>query len=110
MKQKHTPGPWRWHGHYLMQDVPGIDNPYSTPAGYPIADDGSAGDEYSPTIDTDGPNARLIAAAPELLASLKTLVDAVEDHDNPVDQGLAAHHDSMQAARAAIAKAEGRDA
>lgn len=80
-----TPGPWRWCGNYLMQDCPAKHkdsgdehgketNPFSTPAGRPIADDGSAGDEYSPSIDTGGPDARLIAAAPELYTSLAQIV------------------------------------
>jgi len=62
LSEKATPRPWRWHGFYLLQDcpkqhlsadnLPGAkeDNPYSTPCGYPIADDGSAGGEYSATL------------------------------------------------------------
>lgn len=52
-------------------------------------------------------NARLIAAAPELLESLKELCDIVEDAQNRVGNKV---FDSftLQPARAAIAKAEGR--
>lgn len=70
-KASFTPGPWRWCGRYLLQDRKDSDgnaitNPYSTPCGYPIADDGSSGGEYNATIDTDSPNARLIAACPKM--------------------------------------------
>ena len=69
----HTPGPWRWYGCYLVQDIPGIDDPFSTPHGAPIADDGSAGGEYSATIDPAGPDGCLIAAAPDLLEAAEGL-------------------------------------
>src|ERR1017187_8129925 len=90
VRREHTPGPWRWHGYYLMQDCPRISepsilfpsensdkeaNPYSTPCGYPIACDGSAGGEYGATIDIAGPDARLIAAAPDLLEALETMIE-----------------------------------
>jgi hypothetical protein len=54
---QHTPGPWRWHGGYLVG-----------PGDVLIADDGSAGGEYLPLINTQGANARLIASAPDLFA------------------------------------------
>jgi len=81
-----TKGPWRWNRLYLLQDVPCRDggegreeNPFSTPVGRPIADDGSAGDEYSPTIDTRGPDAALIAAAPTDLADLLATLEKVRE-------------------------------
>jgi hypothetical protein len=47
-------------------------------------------------------NARLIAAAPELLEALKSLLDAVEDANNEED-------DVIVAANAAISRATGED-
>ena len=67
-----TPGPWEWRGYYL-QEV-GYDNPYATPNGGPIWDDGSAGGEYS-GFDTDSPNAHLIAAAPDLYEACQVVKD-----------------------------------
>lgn len=80
--ERATPGPWCWLGCYLMQHCmskynPGNQetNPYATPCGYPIADDGSAGGEYSETIDTSGPDAYFIAHSridiPYLLAFIE---------------------------------------
>ena len=67
---KHSPGPWKWvnrSGWYVLQAANGAT----------VADDGSACVEYPRTIDPDdegesGANARLIAAAPELLEALTT--------------------------------------
>lgn len=47
-------------------------------------------------------------ATPDLLAALKALVAGVERDDNPRDEGHCEYSDEMQAARAAIAKAEGK--
>ena len=49
-------------------------------------------------------NARLIAAAPELLEALQSIVRSLSDQD---DEGLIEHAEPMIAARAAIAKALG---
>jgi len=68
----------------------------------------SAPDESPEQFAEAEANARLIAAAPDLLAALKALVVGVERDDNPSDQGHCEHSDEMNAARAAIAKAEGR--
>jgi hypothetical protein len=106
---KHTPGPWN-RERYDTGGNPGRYFPITAIRNGKhcrIAESGGDSDLPSEEIKANG---TLIAAAPELLQALKNLADAVEDHDNHVDQGLAAHHDSMQAARAAIAKAEGRDA
>lgn len=111
----HTPGPWRWRGYYLLQDVPAqfeVDadedgketNPYATPCGAPIACDGSAGGEYGATIDINGPDAKLIAAAPDLLEALETIVPPLL-LDEP-DEGFFSNTYYAKA-RAAIAKAKG---
>ena len=100
-----------------MQDVPQKSseagpetNPYSTPCGYPIADDGSAGGEYACCIDINSPDARLIAAAPELLEALEASsaivcslsCESVKTSDRPW------HHSPLcEQVAAAIAKARG---
>lgn len=65
---KGTPGQWRWvKGYaeaYVLRSDSQSDYEY-------VIDDGSAAGEYSPTIDVNGADARLIAAAPDLLAALQ---------------------------------------
>lgn len=51
-------------------------------------------------------NARLIAAAPDLLAALKALTEWGREHTSPRDEN--SPHSLLIAAVAAIAKAEGR--
>ncbi len=102
-KQIHTPGPW--HIEPLQDDegesiaickaglgviavIEGGNNP---------AADGARTQGFS--YDVDQANARLIAAAPEILEALKLLEGMIEETgDNKHD---------LAAARAAIAKAEG---
>ncbi len=104
MKNQHTPGPW-------------------------AADKFSRGDDYTPTNcrvtsgkkeiacafygATDGEreaNARLIAAAPELLAALEGLLDAYAPRagETAKNNGEESLHCSVREARAAIAKAKGQ--
>lgn len=103
--QKHTPGPWRWvkdsSGRYnliggdggdgvlLARDVV-IEYYYdSNPAGSPSAD------------PTDSPNARLMVAAPDMLAALKGVANMIQSSLPP----------SIRApVEAAIEKAEGNGA
>lgn len=90
----HTSGPWtlsEWGGHYDIG--PGVMKVAEIPRSLPEA----------------GANARLIAAAPDLLALLRELRDEwFEPHYAHNDIGMAAVlRDKI---RAAIAKAEGRDA
>ena len=103
---KHTPGPWKW----VQLDFSGYYHELHDKSGTVICDDGSAQGEYSAQIDVKGANARLIAAAPELLEALE---DALIDFDN-----WAAHEDNhphehlvvwAEKARAAIAKAKGEE-
>lgn len=91
----HTPGPWQWvdrGGWFALLAANGTR----------VADDGSAADEYGRKIDPEdkgesGANARLIAAAPELLAALVELVESNGEH-------------GLKEARDAIAKATGEGA
>ncbi len=82
---KHTPGPWETH---FAHDVTGY------PAFYIH---GMSGDQKrdEPTLQA---NAKLIAAAPELLQSLEGLLNALPS---------ATTHPAIAAARAAISKATG---
>jgi hypothetical protein len=79
----HTPGPWSFRASSYLE--------------YIYAADGSC--VFSGEMDTA--NARLISAAPELLASLRAMLDTMDDgSDEP----------TLIAARAAIAKATGSEA
>ena len=82
MKTKHTPGPWKEDG-FKITDSKG---------------------KLICRVDSEGgsdafdmANARLIAAAPELLEGLKALADIAEDEDN--------YPTFTERARKAIAKA-----
>jgi hypothetical protein len=57
-----TPGPWEWHIHEYWDSLQ-----HNCKV---VLDDGSAGGEYNPSIVHDEPNAKLIAAAPDLLEVL----------------------------------------
>lgn len=82
MSSKHTPGPWSWY----------------TRNGHRVAIDGSGGaevaraEEYgaSAWIEVSEDDARLIAAAPELLEALQRLVDAVDPESTGWDEAVAA--------------------
>lgn len=102
MTTKHTPGPWHL-AEYNFRDTLGAVGVYSAECHpqMPIVHSITGRD-----LDQCDANARLIAAAPELLAALELVVGAVtyhtSHHNIPPIPGLAK---SMQAARAAIAKA-----
>jgi hypothetical protein len=87
MTAQHTPGPWEWRGDeggwFLVPGVLAICNT-----------DGTPGDDV-----IDRANARLIAAAPDLLAALEGLFLLL-------DAG-SLYEPQAYAARAAIAKAKG---
>ena len=100
---KHTPGPWRFSKE--------PDAKHSPCVGFTIYDAGSVvvAEIYPKPypVAVNEINARLIAAAPELLAALHIASQALAgalcqdlDHDDA--------QDAMQSVRAAIAKAEGR--
>ena len=102
---KHTPGPWRvedWQYPQTGREHVSV-----------IQNDKDAVAEVLDLWSMDfraeekAANARLIAAAPELLESLRLMVDMFERHidGRPGPDDAATRWDS---ARAAIAKAEGR--
>ena len=86
-KTTHTPGPWQFQ---IVAGVPTVHKalePIATTFGNSVVREA---------------NAHLIAAAPDLLAALKDLLSLAEEYLRPPFPW------SADAARAAIAKAEGR--
>lgn len=85
---KQTPGPWRYikSGRNNLWHIEREEN------GAPVCSIPKGGSE---------PNARLIAAAPDLLAAIKAMVEHYGDHDDDFSAEARAQ------ARAALAKAEG---
>lgn len=105
---KHTPGPWLY-GDYneLRADRPNDDEciliatvcdaPFGLDYGNQRTRPHAAGEAQA--------NARLIAAAPELLEALEAFMNACRVDGVPLGWGLVEHN-----ARAAIAKAKGESA
>jgi len=86
MKATHTPGPWHTQGCTIYAGKNRVAQTWDT-----------CDDLPTPTMEAD---ADLIAAAPELLAALKSLV---EDFERIIGRPIEAEHE----AKAAIAKATG---
>lgn len=84
----HTPGPWTLAGGRVIETTSGE-----------FAVNRTTGDGWRRSPRELDANARLVAAAPELLEALRRCADRLGD----MDCG-----DELDAARAAIAKAEGR--
>ena len=101
---KHTAGPWtcetsleRWGEYFIPQIAADI-----------IAMDDLESDEPVGQNETDEANARLIAAAPELLEALKGCVNHLEQiakRDYPYANTMQRRFNSTRAALAAITKA-----
>lgn len=97
---KHTPAPWRVEGH--RSGVPhghiishGINSHGDGPEGY-VCD----------TWNSSDADARLIAAAPDLLEALKGIIDD-DDAGVSLNDQRARWNDRMTAAKAAVLKATG---
>ncbi|MEH3063839.1 MAG: hypothetical protein PGN33_14220 [Methylobacterium radiotolerans] len=107
---QHTPGPWQADAQYIAavdgRPVPIAASQYVwvTAPGGPAHEEACA-------------NARLIAAAPDLLAALRWAASMAEEailvrenggdpEDTP--EVIAMHREELEAARAAITKAEGQ--
>jgi len=95
MSAQHTPGPWEaffkhkydeWH------------------VSIPMSDGGMRWALFDDGVRSENPegDARLIAAAPELLAALRAMLDA-----NAVPSSICKQRPAYDAARAAISKATG---
>lgn len=91
---KHTPGPW-----FIGDANKPSEYTHGIQAGDFIVAD-LCDDAH--TAGTRRANARLIAAAPELLEALKGLLNVISE-----TRGIPAH-EAVQASLAAIAKAEGK--
>jgi len=93
---KHTPGPWimEWEGNgYICPQ--GREDSIACTANRPLDEDG----ESPWTQEEEEANARLIAAAPELLEALREVVKFIDTTTHVGSQ------EALDAARAAIAKA-----
>lgn len=91
---KHTPAPWYNEDDQISAQVPGDGESYIAPICYLDLD-------WTDEMNTS--NARLIAAAPELLEALKWILDCCELNLDDMEENTRA---SIKIARAAIAKAE----
>ena len=93
-KLKHTPGPWVIHGNFTEI------HPHDDPDGNQVIADVDPDCEMS----NREANARLIAAAPDLLEALEAMVTTWE---GPRELAAIRFAQNVIAARAAIAKARG---
>lgn len=105
---KHTPGPWKYIDATKvagMQFAPAcvIQSGDKNIARFSWNDNSP----WFPTKEESQANARLIAAAPELLEALKGLLADIEDYQRVNNLGGENNHWQV-ISRAAIAKAEGR--
>lgn len=91
----HTPGPWSATKHDESCGYWHVDSPGTAMGGVATC--------YSTASGSTEANARLIAAAPDLLAALVAML-ATQEQTKPAIPKVAA----MSMARAAIAKAEGK--
>jgi hypothetical protein len=97
---QHTPGPWRTDPDFA-RDVQSADGKIAIYSPFQCGDDRIKELRlFAPLRSEAEANARLIAAAPDLLAALRALTDWVEDQACFDD-------DLVNAARAAIASATG---
>lgn len=113
-----TPGPWEYvpsteyHGPYVTSNFGNtICDLYvmSNPTDWSVGNGGTS-KPNSYLAEMADPNARLIAAAPEMLKALKDALESLEwrtRQDNPHWDGKATPDSCIGTARAAIAKATG---
>ena len=109
---EHTPGPWvvevaQGKYPYVVADQgKGWDNPLVCSLYEDVTPEDSVTiGAWLQANPNAAPNARLIAAAPDLLAALKTLLDAASVGHYPFDETKGWKHPALQAARSAITKA-----
>ena len=101
---KHTPGPWVHDTRgYRHADVKAADG-RNIACTWGVNNQPKTKDACEAQKQIARANARLIAAAPELLEALKAIVKSLADQD---DEGMIEHAQQMIDARAAIAKATG---
>jgi len=90
---KYTPGPWEQVGNLIRTEFAGE-------GGWLVA----ACEHSLPQHEA---NARLIAAAPDLLEALERMAGAFVPHPRDDTEGWREEHEACELARAAIAKATG---
>ena len=106
MEAKHTPGPWIL-GCEIGVDSTRIETESGKVIGAIRSREITSWEQSRPIYSWDDEgfsNARLIAAAPELLSALVEIVKSLADQD---DEGMIEHAEQMINARASIAKATG---
>jgi len=113
----HTPGPWHCHylGEIAEQDVDGcLATGITTASIDEFLKEGGRGDlvAWVPHDRNEEANARLIAAAPELLAACHSLLSILKDEleDDPNPSEMTSWLDAIDEASKVIDKAEGRTA
>lgn len=105
MKHEHTPGPWIHHNYKTNVEitVAAVDGKHIADV-YAIAFAGN-GDRLRAVTPTDKANARLIAAAPEMLEALKLALEHLR-----IIEGDVTPNSVFLTLKDTIAKAEGRNA
>lgn len=118
---KHTPGPWEWEREFEDAGRPG--HHYTRPASSVLIIYGDGHEDCWRLEGASDANARLIAAAPELLEACKELAQTVgyswagthwqcmgcHAHGPKPNHVNHEGHCPVERAEQAIAKAEGRD-
>lgn len=106
MQTQHTPGPWHWIGDSLTHRQFDIHAPRQSPQQHICTVNNLSIEKlYTRDAGVALANARLIAAAPDLLAALQALVGEADLGEVDLDDADRALLDN---ARAAIAKATGQ--
>jgi len=104
----HTPGPWHYVGDSLTHRQFDIYSPGAAPRQHICTVNNLSVEAlWKRDAQQAEANARLIAAAPALLEALQALTDWGRDHTSPKDPN--SPHDLLIAARAATARATGKD-
>lgn len=124
MATEHSPAPWRIADHLFKVSYGNQTRAVVTRAvvdanGEPILFEDPSDRKYTPAIDLDSPNARLMIEAPNLLAALEAIVKGAPEEE-PEHPGITGNDDdtrdwaaayerflAAEIARAAIAKAKG---
>jgi hypothetical protein len=100
MESKHTPGPWKVHGGWWMCVT--LDERIPISGARTIA---ACRQHWIPPAQWEA-NAKLIAAAPELLTACRELLVAMDEYEWSVDDApTKEHRDIMLRAMAAVEKA-----